>query len=361
MAGKNKFTNNGSTTLSSDISAAVTSINVADGAVFPTLGAGEYFYATLIDASNNREIVKVTARVTTTLTVTRGQDGTTARAFTAASPTRVELRPVRAMLDNFGQIDSAQTWALDQTFSSAVIAAALRITGAAATNRLLDFETGGVDRWRLGANSTAEAGANAGSDFVLYSYSDAGALVATAMSVARSTGIMTVLDGFKIGNDYADHFATGTALLFRQTAVPDGWQKSTSYNNTAIRLTSGNPSQRITAASDFTTLFGSRTLTRANLPNVTLGVDGTALGAGAHSHAIAVRTSTVTGGSGGAIALVHPTDGFSNGSTSEATDNEANHVHTVTGTTDSINGGVTQTSLNFSVDYVDVYIATKDA
>ena len=56
-----KFTNNAKTTLASGINSSVTTATVTDGSVFPTLDAGEHFYCTFDDGTNN-EIVKVTAR-----------------------------------------------------------------------------------------------------------------------------------------------------------------------------------------------------------------------------------------------------------------------------------------------------------
>jgi hypothetical protein len=70
-----------------------------EGARFPTLSAGDYFYATLIDTSNNLEIVKVTARSTDTMTVVRAQDSTTARAYSTND--RFELRPTAALFSEF--------------------------------------------------------------------------------------------------------------------------------------------------------------------------------------------------------------------------------------------------------------------
>lgn len=87
-----KFSNNGHSTLASSLTSSGTSITVASGhgARFPSLSSGEYFYATLIDASNNLEIVKVTARSSDVLTATRAQESTTARAFAIGD--RIELR-----------------------------------------------------------------------------------------------------------------------------------------------------------------------------------------------------------------------------------------------------------------------------
>lgn len=92
-----KVTNNAFGTLNASINSSATTIVLVagQGARFPTLSAGDYFYATLIDTSNNLEIVKVTARSTDTLTVVRGQDNTTARAY--ATNDRFELRPTAVM------------------------------------------------------------------------------------------------------------------------------------------------------------------------------------------------------------------------------------------------------------------------
>jgi hypothetical protein len=86
-----KFTNNAVGTLASSIISSATTINVTagQGALFPSLSS-DYFFATLIDSSNNLEIIKVTARSTDTLTVVRGQDGTSGRAYAAGD--KIELR-----------------------------------------------------------------------------------------------------------------------------------------------------------------------------------------------------------------------------------------------------------------------------
>jgi hypothetical protein len=94
-----KFSNNGKTTLASNITSSATSISVTDGSVFPTLSGGDTFFMTLEDLSGNIEIVSVTARSGNTLTVTRAQEGTTARAF--SSPDKAENRLTAAGLNSF--------------------------------------------------------------------------------------------------------------------------------------------------------------------------------------------------------------------------------------------------------------------
>lgn len=87
-----KLTNNAFGTLAAGINSSATSITLTtgQGARFPTLSAGDYFYATLIDTSNNLEIVKCTARSTDVLTITRAQENTTARSYSTGD--RIEIR-----------------------------------------------------------------------------------------------------------------------------------------------------------------------------------------------------------------------------------------------------------------------------
>jgi len=87
-----KLKNNVSSTTATTISASDVGVTVAagTGALFPTLLAGDYFYATLISAGGTQEIVKVTARIGDSMTIIRAQDNTTAQSFAAGS--RVEMR-----------------------------------------------------------------------------------------------------------------------------------------------------------------------------------------------------------------------------------------------------------------------------
>lgn len=90
--------NNAYSTLASSIVAGDLTISLAPGTGvrFPAAGGADYFYATLINTSNELEIVRVTSRAIDTLTVVRGQDSTTARAYSAGD--RIELRVTAALI-----------------------------------------------------------------------------------------------------------------------------------------------------------------------------------------------------------------------------------------------------------------------
>lgn len=94
------LTNNAQGTLSAAITNVATSLilNAGQGALFPVLAGSDWFPATIVDASNNIEVVKVTARAADTLTIVRGQEGTTARAY--AINDKVECRMTAAVFAN---------------------------------------------------------------------------------------------------------------------------------------------------------------------------------------------------------------------------------------------------------------------
>lgn len=91
--------NNATAAISADLNSTATAIPVAagKGALFPApAAAGSYFYATLVNAQNDIEIVKCTSRAGDTLTVERGQDGTLAQSWLAGDI--IEMRVNRAVL-----------------------------------------------------------------------------------------------------------------------------------------------------------------------------------------------------------------------------------------------------------------------
>ena len=93
------YANNAFATLAASITASSGTLNleVGQGERFPLISGSDYFFATLTDAAGRLEIVKVTARSLDTLTMTRGQDGSVALAWSAGD--RIELRLNRALLD----------------------------------------------------------------------------------------------------------------------------------------------------------------------------------------------------------------------------------------------------------------------
>jgi hypothetical protein len=69
------------------------------------------------------------------------------------------------------------------------VAASYYLSSSVGFNRNIFWRTGTSLRWQLSADSTAEGGSNAGSNFSLSSYNDSGALLGTVFSITRSSRI----------------------------------------------------------------------------------------------------------------------------------------------------------------------------
>ena len=130
------YSNNASTTLSAGINDSTTTIAIASASGFPTIGSNEYYFATIANTNNTKiEVVKVTAG-TTSLTVTRAQDGTTAQAFDSG--------------DNFQLRVTAAT--LEAATKTDVNITAGAISGSAISNDAIDsqhYADGSIDHAHL--------------------------------------------------------------------------------------------------------------------------------------------------------------------------------------------------------------------
>lgn len=112
--GRAQLTNNAVTALAVGITASDTTFNVSAGGgnLFPSTG---YFYVTLLDSGNVPEIVKVTTRSIDAFTIVRGQDGTTARAFSAGASVRLNL--TAGVIGELAALPDNNTFTGNNTFS----------------------------------------------------------------------------------------------------------------------------------------------------------------------------------------------------------------------------------------------------
>jgi hypothetical protein len=152
----------------------------------------------------------------------------------------------------------------------------------------------------------------------------------------------------------ASEFASGTILLFVQTAAPTGWTKSTANNDKALRVVSGAASTGGSVA--FTTAFasqavagsvgtsGATTLSTAQMPS--------------HTHNLNAPVIWSTYNGGNPPNLFSGTTAAANSGTGtywnqpDNTGGGGSHTHS--------GGSFTGTAINLAVQYVDVIIATKD-
>ncbi|TDN70405.1 hypothetical protein [Paraburkholderia sp. BL10I2N1] len=159
-----KVANNAFGTLAGNLTSSQTTITLAagQGARFPVLQPGDWFWGTLNNAANNIEIVKVTALAGDALTVLRGQDNTAGLAWTAGD--KFELRTPAALFHDY--LDIATFNATIAPLFTGIIAL---WSGSVATIpahwHLCDGTTGTPDlrnRFIVGAGSTYAVAATGG-------------------------------------------------------------------------------------------------------------------------------------------------------------------------------------------------------
>jgi hypothetical protein len=251
-----KYTNNATTTLSAGINASVTSIGVASVAKFPSISGSDYYYATIANTNNTTiEVIKVTSASGTTLTVVRGQDGTTAQSF--ASGDNFQIRVTAATLESATQSDvsitggsvatstitdatasakglatSTQITKLDAIEASADVTDTTNVTSAGA---LMDSELAGIAAVKAttGTFLTADQTKLDGIATSANNYSHPATHLASML-----TGALPAIDGSSLTG--VQPFPSGTVMVFYQAAAPTGWTKSTAQNNKALRVVSGS-------------------------------------------------------------------------------------------------------------------------
>jgi hypothetical protein len=198
-------------------------------------------------------------------------------------------------------------------------------------------------------------------------------------------------------------FPAGTRLLFQQTAAPTGWTKDTTYNNYALRISSGTVTTG--GSVGFTTAFasqavsgtvgttgsttatgsvgntgsttvsgsvGSTTLSTSQVPNATGsvsahgGVSGFWQPNGVFStsglNASQYSSQSPVGGAS-SVDVLNFNLQWGNGSHNHSFTGDG-HTHTsgaFTGVSHNHTGGTfTGTAINLAVQYVDAIICTKD-
>lgn len=161
------------------------------------------------------------------------------------------------------------------------------------------------------------------------------------MAVTLNTTGITFSDGTSTSTNL---IPAGTLMLFQQTSSPTGWTKQTTHNDKALRVVSGTASSGGSTA--FTSVFASRT------PSGTLS--GGEVGATTLSTA-QMPSHTHTSWSFGNYGAWGMGNGANAGSAqSGAAGGGGSHTHTFT--SPSFAG----TAMDFSVQYVDLIIASKN-
>lgn len=186
-----KLANNATSTIATAINASDVGVVLAtgDGAKFPTLAAGEYFYITFESTGGTYEIAKATARAGDSLTIVRAQEGTTAQSFAAGS--RVELRvTVQGVEDLIDDYDDALRADLAASGGAALIGNTPAGTIAATTVQ------GALNE------IVSDLAASSGTSLVGHIQSGSGATARTVQAKLRET--VSVKDFGAVGDGVAD-------------------------------------------------------------------------------------------------------------------------------------------------------------
>jgi hypothetical protein len=218
------FTNNATTTIANagGISSLATSLTVATGtgALFPTTTTTDYFYATLVDSSRNREIVKVIARAGDVFTIVRAQEGTTARTWALGDivDLRLTAGTIQTMIHTMPGWKYCDPDAADQ--------------GVAGTNTLkslidaagTDTETIVFKRHDSGATTTYTLGTSETVPANITLYFEPGAYVSVS---AGQT--LTIYSPANIKSTPTQHIFTGTVAFSSGSGniYPEWWGSNT--------------------------------------------------------------------------------------------------------------------------------------
>ena len=164
-----------------------------------------------------------------------------------------------------------------------------------------------------------------------------------------------------------DVFPSGTSMLFMQTAAPTGWTKSTTHNDKALRIVSGTAGSG--GSTSFSSTFTSRTPTGSvNTSGLSAGATTlTTAQVPSHVHSLSRAYNTGNGSPYGWYNHAGHQD-FSNTyqySTTyetgaylgymQASGGSGSHSHSMSGSA-TFSGS----AMDFSVQYVDAIIATKN-
>jgi hypothetical protein len=74
------------------------------------------------------------------------------------------------------------------------------VNAGATFESAITFPLANSNRWTVGRNNTAESGSNAGSDFIIRAYTDAGAVLGTYLTITRSTGAVALTGSLTLPN-----------------------------------------------------------------------------------------------------------------------------------------------------------------
>ena len=188
----------------------------------------------------------------------------------------------------------------------------LAIDGDAGFNRLITYRTAGLQRFGLYVNNTAESGSNAGSNFAIRAYNDAGTLLHTPLSIERATGQVTFSERVNVE---ADSLVTtescsviaastsnanlviapnGTGALV--ASIPDGTATGgNARGDNSVDLQTNRAAATNVASGNYSTISGGQSNTASSANSTVSGGQSNTASTGTHATVVGGSTNTSSG------------------------------------------------------------------
>jgi len=173
-----------------------------------------------------------------------------------------------------------------------------------------------------------------------------------------TTGYALIADaGVSANMKWSPLVPAGTDVLMYESSVL-GWTVNTSNTNCAVRIVSSGGGA-FTSGTAFTSVFQSRTISQANLPNYTLPETLAISTHGNHTHTTDFKFYNSASPSGGTHPFILLSSSSLGTDVSVTSNNNSSALsHTITG---SVTSGGSGTAMDFAVAYVNVSIFSKSA
>ncbi len=197
--------------------------------------AGLATFSTVSATSYNK--VTITAPATSaTLTIVNGKTFTVSNTMTLAGTDGNTITFPNAS-STVAMLGVANTFTADITISKTQ--PNFTMSATAGNKRAIISQTSASTRWEWQfGDATAEAGANAGSDFNIYRYADNGAFLGTVQAITRSTGNVSFENIVNVGTQYnaAGTKVVGTRVTGYTAFTGTNTNRATAYDTATITL-----------------------------------------------------------------------------------------------------------------------------
>ncbi len=119
----------------------------------------------------------------------------------------------------------------------------LALNTGSTSNVYIKYTNNGTSRWNLGIAGTETGSGNTGSDYKFDNYNDAGAQIATAISITRATGVLNALNGLAVTGSISStgdfNIGGGSDFYTGSTGVNPHLNNANTSADTGIRFGNG--------------------------------------------------------------------------------------------------------------------------